>query len=126
MKDFLLYILVVSFTLGLGIALPIQRAMAQEVPSGAPSAAVDLATKEGVALVKGQWRYSDTKIIEVAFKAAGADSTASRSMSRVTSTSRARADSGCFHPRASIWAPSSRPGILTTWPGAMPTARHCT
>jgi hypothetical protein len=49
MKDFLLYILVVSFTLGLGIALPIQRAMAQEVPSGAPSAAVDLATKEGVA-----------------------------------------------------------------------------
>jgi gluconolactonase len=49
MKDFLLYILVVSFTFGLGIALPIQRAMAQEVPSGAPSAAVDLATKEGVA-----------------------------------------------------------------------------
>src|SRR5262249_61163943 len=29
--------------------------------------------EEGVDLVKGQWRYSDTKIIEVDFKAAGAD-----------------------------------------------------
>ena len=29
--------------------------------------------KEGVDLVKGQWRYSDTKIIEVDFKAAGPD-----------------------------------------------------
>ena len=34
---------------------------------------IDLATKEGVDLVKGQWRYSDTKIIEVDFKAAGPD-----------------------------------------------------
>ena len=74
MKEFLLYILVVAFTLALGIALPVQRAMAQEVPSGAPSAAIDLATKDGVALVKGEWRYSDTRIIEVDFKAAGADS----------------------------------------------------
>src|SRR5438876_12292625 len=40
---------------------------------GKPDAAIDLATKEGVDLVKGQWRYSDTKIIDVDFKAAGAD-----------------------------------------------------
>ena len=34
---------------------------------------LDLATKEGVEFVKGQWRYSDTKIIPVDFKAAGPD-----------------------------------------------------
>ncbi|HWP57065.1 MAG TPA: SMP-30/gluconolactonase/LRE family protein [Candidatus Acidoferrales bacterium] len=38
-----------------------------------PEATVDLATKEGVRLVKGEWRYSDTRIIEVDFKAAGVD-----------------------------------------------------
>ena len=42
-------------------------------PSGKPDATIDLATREGVDLVKGQWRYSDTKIIEVDFKAAGPD-----------------------------------------------------
>src|SRR5262249_21277878 len=38
-----------------------------------PDASIDLATKAGVALVKGEWRYSDTKIIDVDFRAAGAD-----------------------------------------------------
>lgn len=38
-----------------------------------PEAIIDLATKEGVQAVKGVWRYSDTKIVEVDFKAAGAD-----------------------------------------------------
>jgi gluconolactonase len=38
-----------------------------------PEATIDLATKQGVEAVKGAWRYSDTKIIEVDFKAAGAD-----------------------------------------------------
>jgi gluconolactonase len=38
-----------------------------------PEATIDLATSAGTQLVKGQWRYSDTKIIEVDFKAAGAD-----------------------------------------------------
>ena len=36
-------------------------------------ASIDLASKDGVQLVKGEWRYSDTKIIEVDFKASGAD-----------------------------------------------------
>ena len=38
-----------------------------------PEATVDLATKEGAQLVKGEWRYSDTRIVEIDFKAAGVD-----------------------------------------------------
>jgi gluconolactonase len=38
-----------------------------------PEATIDLATKQGVETVKGAWRYSDTKIVEVDFKAPGAD-----------------------------------------------------
>src|SRR6266481_3821208 len=44
-----------------------------DAPTGKPNAVIDLATKEGVDLVKGQWCYSDTKIIQVDFKAAGPD-----------------------------------------------------
>jgi gluconolactonase len=36
-------------------------------------ATIDLATKAGVESVKAAWRYSDTRIVEVEFKAAGAD-----------------------------------------------------
>src|SRR5207249_8386770 len=52
------------------------RALAEtnaDAPSGKPDAMIDLATRESVDLVKGQWRYSDTKIIPVDFKAAGPD-----------------------------------------------------
>ena len=38
-----------------------------------PDVVIDLATKEGVQVVKGTWRYSDTKIIDVEFKAASPD-----------------------------------------------------
>ena len=38
-----------------------------------PDAVVDLATVEGAALVHGQWRYADARIIETEFRAAGAD-----------------------------------------------------
>ncbi|MGH7289072.1 MAG: SMP-30/gluconolactonase/LRE family protein [Myxococcota bacterium] len=34
-------------------------------PMEEPAATVDLATDEGASLVKGQWRYSDAKIVEV-------------------------------------------------------------
>ncbi|HSB17711.1 MAG TPA: SMP-30/gluconolactonase/LRE family protein [Bryobacteraceae bacterium] len=44
-----------------------------EAPSGSPSATIDLAADEGVRLVNGQWRYSDTKIIEVEFRGPGPD-----------------------------------------------------
>src|SRR5439155_393764 len=39
-----------------------------DAPPGKPDASIDLATKDGVDLVKGQWRYSDTKINDVYFK----------------------------------------------------------
>jgi len=44
-----------------------------DAPTEKPDAVIDLATREGVEVVKGQWRYSDTKIIPVDFKAAGPD-----------------------------------------------------
>ncbi len=43
------------------------------IPLDPPEAMIDLATVEGVQMVRGQWRYSDTKIIEVDFKAPGSD-----------------------------------------------------
>ena len=46
---------------------------AQDAPTGKPEASVDLATVEGAKLVKGEWKYSDTRIVETDFKAAGAD-----------------------------------------------------
>lgn len=44
-----------------------------DTPTGKPSAIIDLTTNEGAQLVKGQWRYSDTKIIEIEFIGPGAD-----------------------------------------------------
>src|ERR1051325_4290668 len=38
-----------------------------------PEATINLASKEGAQLVKGEWRYSDTKIVEINFRAAGPD-----------------------------------------------------
>src|SRR5215212_4248958 len=38
------------------------------VPTGRPEASIDLASTAGVALVKGGWRYSDTRIVEVDFR----------------------------------------------------------
>jgi gluconolactonase len=40
---------------------------------GRPAAIINLATEEGVRLVKGQWRYSDTRIIEVDHHSPGPD-----------------------------------------------------
>src|SRR5262249_15276356 len=46
---------------------------AQVPPYGRPDAIVDLRTRPGVELVKGQWRYSDVRIIETNFRAPGPD-----------------------------------------------------
>jgi gluconolactonase len=46
------------------------------VPPDTPAsreATIDLSTRDGVALVRGQWRYSDTKIVEVDFTGPGPD-----------------------------------------------------
>jgi gluconolactonase len=47
--------------------------LAQDAPDGKPEAAINLATDDGAKIFKGQWKYSDTKIVETDFKAAGAD-----------------------------------------------------
>ena len=44
-----------------------------DAPAGRPAAVVDLATDEGLRLVKGQWRYRDAGVVEVAHRAAGVD-----------------------------------------------------
>ena len=44
---------------------------------GRPDAIVDLTTRDGVALVQGQWRYADTRIVETDFRAPGPDLRAS-------------------------------------------------
>src|SRR3990170_6408226 len=49
------------------------QAQSNDIPSGKLDATIDLSMKEGVNLVKGQWRYSDVEIIQVDFKAPGTD-----------------------------------------------------
>jgi len=43
------------------------------VPTGKAEASVDLASTDGARMVKGVWRYSDTKIVEVDFTGPGVD-----------------------------------------------------
>ena len=52
------------------VAATVQRT---ETPSGTPEATIDLATEAGVQLIKGQWRYHDTNIVDVDFRGPGAD-----------------------------------------------------
>src|SRR3974390_205345 len=42
-------------------------------PVGHPGAVVDLASREGVQLVNGQWRYHDVKIVDADSRAVGPD-----------------------------------------------------
>src|SRR5258707_9891645 len=42
-------------------------------PTSRPEASVNLMTNQGASLVQAQWRYSDTKIVEVDFTGPGAD-----------------------------------------------------
>jgi len=44
-----------------------------DVPAVRPDAIVDLATAEGIQLVKGQWRYSDAKVVEIEHHSPGPD-----------------------------------------------------
>ena len=64
--------LLVAATLGLAAsAATVQTEV--DAPTGPARAMIDLASREGVAQVQGQWRYSDTRIIEVDFTGPGAD-----------------------------------------------------
>src|SRR5712664_3145769 len=69
-----------NFTLGLTASLfslvPsafAQNWAAQAPPYGRPDATVDLRTVEGAQVVKGEWRYSEVKIIEVDSRGRGPD-----------------------------------------------------
>ena len=43
------------------------------VLTGTPGATIDLTSPAGVEMIKGEWRYSDTKIVEVDFRGPGPD-----------------------------------------------------
>ncbi len=71
-----MYRLIITFTAVLftSIVSTVFAAVAPtDLPAGSPLSTLDLATNEGTTLVQGQWRYSDTKIVETDFRAAGAE-----------------------------------------------------
>src|SRR5512135_3420670 len=72
MKDLLFHLATTALALVLAISSAPVLADDAVFP-GKPQAVIDLATRDGAALVKGQWRYSDTRIVETDFYAAGAD-----------------------------------------------------
>jgi gluconolactonase len=62
-------LLLLAASLALGLVCGRGSAQgAKEPPSGTPDATIDLTKREGVEMVKGQWRYSDVKIIEVDYR----------------------------------------------------------
>ena len=68
--------LVNSALLALILALATLRGQGQVIqdpPFGRPDAVVDLASRDGVQFVNGQWRYRDVKIVEADSKAVGPD-----------------------------------------------------
>lgn len=64
------------------LAAPAGAQVTGDVPASRPDAIVDLATREGVRLVNAEWRYSDTRIVEVDHRAVGADLKASGAPTR--------------------------------------------
>lgn len=58
------------------LVMSVQPSWAQvtgDAPGVRPDAIVDLKTDEGVALVKGQWRYSNVRVVDVDHHSPGAD-----------------------------------------------------
>jgi gluconolactonase len=57
------------------LAIPFGAAaqVTADAPAGRPAAIIDLATEEGVRLVKAEWRYSDVRLVEVEHRAPGPD-----------------------------------------------------
>ncbi len=64
--------LVTALTLVLGPAA-VTAQTTQDAPASRPAAVINLATDEGVRLVKGQWRYSDVRVVEVEHRGPGPD-----------------------------------------------------
>src|SRR6266704_1376170 len=53
--------------------LTLTAQVVQDPPFGRPDAVVDLASRDGVQLLKGQWRYHDVKIVDADSRAVGPD-----------------------------------------------------
>lgn len=57
-----------------GLGSSVARAqVTSDAPYGKPSAVIDLGRTAGAALVRGQWRYSDARFVEVDHRAPGPD-----------------------------------------------------
>jgi gluconolactonase len=71
----LMFALAIAAALYAGLASNLTHASrtSGEVPAGKPDAMIDFGSVEGVHAVKGEWRYSDTKIVEADFRGPGAD-----------------------------------------------------
>src|SRR5687767_5914751 len=75
---------VTAFAVLLALAAP-AASLAQvtsDVPLVRPDAIVNLASDDGVASVKGEWRYSDARIVEVEHRSPGPDLRASGAPNR--------------------------------------------
>jgi len=57
----------------LAVSVAAAAQVIQDPPFGRPDALVDLASREGVQLIQGQWRYHDVKIVEADSRTVGAD-----------------------------------------------------
>ncbi len=68
---------VLAAAVSLALAPGAGAQLTSDAPAGRPAAIVDLATDEGLRLVKGQWRYHDVRVVKVAHRAVGADLRAS-------------------------------------------------
>lgn len=66
-------IAVVAIGIVATLSQPSLAQVTSDAPGVRPDAIVDLKTEDGVALVKGQWRYSNVKVIDVAHHSPGAD-----------------------------------------------------
>jgi gluconolactonase len=60
-------------TLVFGVVGRVTQAGQTDLAGGKSDATIDLMTKKGVAQVKGEWRYSDTRILEVTHRKPGPD-----------------------------------------------------
>ena len=67
-------IVAVSITTALAVSPIASRAqITGDAPGVRPDAIIDLKTDEGMALVKGQWRYSNARVVDVDHHGPGAD-----------------------------------------------------
>lgn len=73
----------IALALAFGTGKPSATAQTtQDAPAIHPEAVINLATREGSSLVKGEWRYSNARIVEADFRSPGADLKASGAPNR--------------------------------------------